>query len=96
MQPTAISFLHIPDDCNSYKEVKEKYGSEVTLIGHIPPPWLLHATAEEIEEECRREIDTFKAGGGFILATGCEYPPANLSFDKAEVIIKTAMEYGKY
>ncbi len=95
MEPTAISFLHIPDDCGSYAEVKEKYGNKVTLIGHIPPPWLLHATAEEIEAECRREIDTFKEGGGFILATGCEYP-ANLSFDKAEVIVKTAMDYGRY
>ncbi len=89
MQPTAISFLHIPDDCQSYAEVKEKYGSEVTLIGHISPPWLLSATEEEIVEECQREIETFQAGGGYILATGCEYP-ANLSLDKARIIVDAA------
>ena len=95
MKPTAISFLHIPDDCSSYAEVKEKYGSEVTLIGHIPPPWLLSATDEEVYEECRREIETFKTGGGYILATGCEYP-ANLSFDKARIIVDAAKKYGRY
>lgn len=95
MQPTAISFLHTPDDCSSYAETKEKYGSQVALVGHIPPPWLISATEAEIMEECRNEIDTLKAGGGFILATGCEYP-ANLSLDKAEVIVKAAKEYGTY
>lgn len=95
MQPTAISFLHLPDDCKSFVEAKEKYGHQVTLIGHISPTWLLEASAEEIAEECRREMDTLKAGGGFILATGCEYP-ANLSLDKAKVIVRTAQEYGRY
>ena len=95
MQPKAISFLHIPDDCLSYAEVKEKYGSQVTLIGHIPPPWLLSATDEEIYEECRTEIETLKDGGGFILATGCEYP-ANLSLDKARIIVDAAKRYGQY
>lgn len=95
MQPAAISFLHIPDDCQSYAEVKEKYGSKVTLIGHIPPPWLLDATEEEIVAECQEEIATFKAGGGFILATGCEYP-ANLSLDKARIIVDAAKRFGTY
>ena len=95
MQPSAISFLHIPDDCHSYVEVKNKYGSQVTLIGHIPPPWLLSATDKEIYEECRVEIETFKDGGGFILATGCEYP-ANLPLGKAKIIVEAAKRYGQY
>ncbi|HBN94809.1 MAG TPA: uroporphyrinogen decarboxylase [Firmicutes bacterium] len=95
MQPTAISFLHVPDDCSSYEDVKGKYGSQITLIGHVPPPWLLSATPEEVEEECRKEIEMFKAGGGYILATGCEYP-ANMSFDKAKIMVDAAKRYGKY
>ena len=95
MKPTAISFLHVPDDCSSYEEVKEKYGSQITLIGHVPPPWLLSATEEEVEEECRKEIEMFKAGGGYILATGCEYP-ANMSFDKAKIMVDAAKKYGRY
>lgn len=95
MQPTAISFLHVPDDCSSYEEVKEKYGSQITLIGHVPPPWLLSASEEEVEEECRKEIEMFKAGGGYILATGCEYP-ANMTFDKARIMVDAAKKYGRY
>ncbi|HKM17806.1 MAG: uroporphyrinogen decarboxylase [Firmicutes bacterium] len=95
MKPVAISFLHLPDDCQSPRELKEKYGSQVTLIGRIPPTWLLTCTQEELEEECRREIDDYKAGGGFILATGCEYP-ANLGLEHARTIVRMAKEYGKY
>lgn len=95
MEPAAISFLHLPDDCRSFVEAKEKYGKQVTLIGAIPPTWLLSATDEEIIAACRSQIDTFKTGGGYILATGCEYP-ANLPFDQAELMIRTANEYGRY
>src|SRR5690606_36560003 len=74
MKPQAISFLHLPDDCTSFAEVKEKYGKEITLIGHVSPSFIMTATPKQVEEECKKEIDTFKEGGRFILATGCEYP----------------------
>ena len=51
--------------------------------------------AQEIEEECKKEIDTLKKDGGFILATGCEYP-ANASVDYARLMVKTAQTYGRY
>ena len=94
MKPAAISFSISPTIAAPTPR-SGKYGSEVTLIGHIPPPWLLSATDEEVYEECRREIETFKTGGGYILATGCEYP-ANLSFDKARIIVDAAKKYGRY
>ena len=95
MKPEAISFLHIPDDCTSLEDIKEKYGDKTTLIGNISPTWIIGASTEEIEAECRKVIDAFKKDGGFILATGCEYP-ANASFDAAETIIRMASEYGTY
>ncbi|NLJ40936.1 MAG: uroporphyrinogen decarboxylase [Clostridiales bacterium] len=95
MRPQAISFLNVPDDCSSYAETKEKYGKDITLIGHVPPSLCMVGTAQEVEEECKKEIDTFKKGGGFILSTGCEYP-ANSSIDNAKVIINTAKTYGRY
>ncbi|WP_432666534.1 uroporphyrinogen decarboxylase family protein [Wukongibacter baidiensis] len=95
MQPDAISFLHIPDDCSSFEEVKEKYGDKTTLIGHIDPGWLMTATIEDVEEESKKQIDIFKKDGGFILSTGCEYP-APLDFDKAKTMVRVAKEYGKY
>jgi uroporphyrinogen decarboxylase len=95
MKPEAISFLHIPDDCKSFLEVKKKYGHITTLIGHIPPPWIISATKEEVEKECIQEIEELKKDGGFILATGCEYP-ANASLENARVMIETAKKYGVY
>lgn len=95
MQPEAISFLHLPDDCSSSEELKTKYGQKTTLIGHVDPTWIIHAAEEEVRAECRRQIDLYKDGGGFILATGCEYP-ANASFDNARIMVEEAINYGKY
>lgn len=95
MKPNAISFLHLPDDCQSYHELKHKYGQRITLIGCVSPSFIMDATPEEVELECKQEIDQLKAGGGFILATGCEYP-ANSSDANARVMVKTAQTYGRY
>lgn len=95
MQPEAISFLHVPDDCESFAHIKEKYGQQTTLIGHVSPGWLVSASVEEVKAECRKQIDTFKKDGGFVLATGCEYP-ASLDFEKARAMVETAKEYGRY
>lgn len=95
MKPDAFSFLHIPDDCTSYEEIKEKYGDKTTLIGHVDPGWMMTASLEDVEEECKKHIDMYKSDGGFILSTGCEYP-APLDFEKAKIMVKVAKEYGKY
>lgn len=95
MKPVAFSFLHVAAECDSYADMKEKYGDKLTLIGHISPTLLPAMSDEELIEECKREIDTFKKDGGFILSTGCEYP-ALLDFKKARLIVETAKEYGKY
>lgn len=93
--PVAISYQHIPFDCTDMAEVKEKYGDQVTLIGHIEPGWLYAATEEELREMCRNQIDAYKKDGGFILATGCEYP-ALMDFEYAKIIVEEAKTYGKY
>ena len=95
MNPSLISFLHIPDNCTSYEEVKEKYGDKVTLMGAIDPGWLMTATIEQVEEASKKFIDMYKKDGGFILATGCEYP-APLDFEKAHCMVEVAKTYGKY
>lgn len=95
MKPEAISFLHLPDDCRSREELKAKYGKVTTLIGHVDPTWIINAPEEEVRKECRSQIDVYKKDGGFILATGCEYP-ANADFRNAEVMIEEAKTYGRY
>jgi uroporphyrinogen decarboxylase len=95
MEPCAISFLYPPDDCKDFVECKAKYGDKVTLIGCVTPAVAVIGTDEEWDNECKGNMDAMMAGGGFILATGCEYP-ANASFDRAKRMVELAKTYGKY
>lgn len=95
MNPCAISFLHPPADCKDFVECKEKYGDKVTLIGCVPPPMVVLSSNDDWSAECRKQIDIFAKGGGFMLATGCEYP-SNSSFEKAQIMVDIAKNYGQY
>jgi uroporphyrinogen decarboxylase len=95
VQPAAISFLYPPDDCKNFAECKTKYGDITTLIGCVTPASAVIGTDEEWDKQCRDQIDALAKGGGFMLATGCEYP-ANASFDRAQRMIDIAKTYGKY
>jgi len=95
MKPVAMSFMYPPDDCKDFAECKEKYGDSLTLIGCVPPSLVVTATDEEWEEQCKEHIDMMAKGGGFMLATGCEYP-ANAPFERAQQMIDIAKTYGKY
>lgn len=95
IKPVAISFLFPPDDCGSFAECKEKYGDKVTLIGCVTPASAVIGTDEEWDKQCTDQIDSMAKGGGFVLATGCEYP-ANASFHRAKRMIDIAKTHGKY
>lgn len=95
MDPCAISFLYPPKGCKSFTECKEKYGDKLTLIGAVTPAAAAIGTDEEWIAECKSNIDEMKVNGGFILATGCEYP-ANASLDRAKMMVDLAKTYGKY
>jgi uroporphyrinogen decarboxylase len=93
--PSAISFLYPPDDCTDFKQCKEKYGGQVTLIGAVAPTLAATGTDEQWDAACRASIDDMAKGGGFVLATGCEYP-ANASMARAARMVQIAQTYGKY
>lgn len=95
MHPDAISFLYPPDDCADLKECKKKYGDKVTLIGCVNPPKAMDGPEEDWIKECKDNIDDMGKGGGFVLATGCEYP-ANAPFDRAKIMVDIAKTYGVY
>ena len=78
-----------------FEMLKEKYGKDITIMGHVMPGFIYSATEEEIREERRKENDAYKNGGGFVLASGCEYPAA-LDFHMAKVMVEEARTYGKY
>ena len=93
MEPEAISFARLPEDCQDRKELKKKYGEQTVLIGNVETNTLSHGSPHQVMEECRRVIDDLAEGGGFILAPGCEYPP-NANLMNAVVMVETARLYG--
>lgn len=95
MHPEAISMLYLPPDCETMQELKETYGSVTTIIGHIDPGFLMVCDDERLRKLCREQIDAYKKDGGFILATGCEYP-AHMDDHFAKVIVEEALTYGVY
>ncbi len=95
VDPSAISFLYPAHGCETFAETKEKYGDKVFLIGAVTPATAAIGTDEEWEKECKDCIDAMAAGGGFMLATGCEYP-ASASLEPARRMIEIAKTYGSY
>lgn len=93
-KPAAISHAFMADDVNSWEEQKSTWGGKIATIGWIPPgPVAMLGTAEEIEEEVKEEIGIFAKDGGFVLATGCEYPP-NAPLWNAKHIVECSRKYG--
>ncbi len=94
--PHAISHAYVADDVDSWEEQKEKWGSKVCSIGWMPPgPVAMLGDEEEIEEETKAEIEIYKPNGGYIMSTGCEYPP-NAPLKNAKLIVDAAKKYGVY
>ena len=95
MNPCAISFLHVPDDCRDFADCKSKYGDKITLIGCVPPPMVVTGTDEEWIAKCKEQIDIFGKGGGYMLATGCEYP-SGADFERAKLMVDVAKAYNPH
>lgn len=92
MEPEVISFAHLPDDCQTPRDLKQRYGDHITLLGYIPTPLLVHGSPKQVMEACRVQIEDLARDGGYILAPGCEYPP-NLPLTNAFALVKAAEKY---
>ena len=95
IDPAAISFLYPPDDCESFADCKKKYGDQLLLIGAVTPASAVLGTDEEWDKQCKDQIDAMAKGGGYMLATGCEYP-SGAGFERAQRMIDIAKTYGIY
>ncbi len=96
MDPVAISFAYPPDDCETMEDAKKKWGDKTCLCGYASPAtYAFLGSPEEMKMECKKEIEELGKDGGFVLATGCEYPP-NGSLMNAIAMMEAAEEYGRY
>ncbi|MCM8803526.1 MAG: hypothetical protein NC827_09545 [Candidatus Omnitrophica bacterium] len=77
------------------KEIKEKYGDKISLMGNINTTFMLRAKPDQVENVCKKAIDDAGENGGFILSTGDQ-----LGRDTPEEnifkMIEVARSYGKY
>ncbi len=63
------------------------------LAGNVDPVRvLLQATADEVEETCRRIISSAGRAGGFILMPGCDIPPT-VPFENLRAFVRAAKEW---
>lgn len=74
MHPQGISLQYSPEDCANLVECRLRYGT-VALMGCVDPVLALLATPEEWEDACRVQVRLLGGRGGYLLSTGCEYPP---------------------
>lgn len=51
------------------KEIKEKYGDKIALVGNVNCALMQTGTEEEIIENCRYALESAKPGGGYIYST---------------------------
>jgi hypothetical protein len=77
-------------------EIKNKYGSKVTLMGNVDCAGTLHfGTPQQVEEETKRIIKNVSPGGGHILSSSNTIH-SGIPADNFLTMLKTAREYGKY
>lgn len=89
--------LEIPPmgDCD-LKEIKEKYGSKIALMGNLhTTEVMLKGSVKDVEEAAKKAIDDAGENGGFILSTGdqCGRDTPEKNIFK---MIEVAKTYGRY
>ncbi len=78
------------------KEVKEKYGDRVCLIGNIDCGKLLSSgTVEQVEQAVKKCIKEAAEGGGFILSSSNSIH-SSVKPENYLTMVQAGMKYGKY
>ncbi len=97
INPVAISHAHPAYGCNSWEEHAAVWGNKVVSMGYADPATIgIEMTPDEVIEECRKEIEIFSGtNGGFILSTGCEFPP-NGNLLSVTAMVKAGKVHGTY
>jgi len=94
--PIAISVAHPAHGSKTWEEHAKTWGKKVITIGYSDPATTgLTMSTDEVLEDCKSQIDLFKKNdAGFILSTGCEFPP-NGNLLSAAAMVEASRRYGK-
>jgi uroporphyrinogen decarboxylase len=70
-----VNALHpIEPKAMKIKEVKERYGNKLCLIGNVDVDMLSRATSEEIRKYVRKNIEEVGYNGGYCVGSGNSVP----------------------
>ncbi|MBM5804672.1 MAG: uroporphyrinogen decarboxylase [Candidatus Verstraetearchaeota archaeon] len=87
-KPTGISIHYLPDGVTSLQDLKEKWGKQTAILGLMDCPKTLYmGTEEDVIREAKAQIEALAPGGGFLLCSGCEFPP-NASLLNARAMVE--------
>jgi uroporphyrinogen decarboxylase len=76
-------------------EFKRRIGNRVCLIGNIHPlKVMLRGTPEQVEKECKRQIEIAAIDGGYVLSTGGEMP-RGVPEENILTMIRSVEKYGR-
>ncbi|MCB2355618.1 uroporphyrinogen decarboxylase family protein [Clostridium estertheticum] len=94
--PIAISVAHPAHGSKTWEEHAKTWGKKVITIGYSDPATTgLNMSTDEVLEDCKSQIDLFrKNDAGFILSTGCEFPP-NGNLLSAAAMVEASRRYGR-
>jgi uroporphyrinogen decarboxylase len=78
------------------KDVKERYGSRICILGNVDCRYVLpFGTEEDVRRDVHRCIDAAAKGGGYVLASSNSLH-ANCKVENIYTMIDEARKYGKY
>ncbi len=77
------------------REVRERLGDRIALMGGVNTVLLSQGTVEEVREDCVRCIREGGADGGYILAA-CDMLPTETDSEKVKAMLECAKEVGRY
>jgi hypothetical protein len=73
-------------------EAKKIVGKRMAIMGDVPARLLKLGTPHDVEQYCRKLIDTVGKGSGFILSCGCDLP-VDAKFENVKAMVDTAKNY---
>lgn len=94
---TGVNGLHpMEPGAMDLKDVKERYGDRVCLLGNVDCRYILpYGSEEDVRKDVRRCIDSAGKGGGFVLASSNSMH-ANVKVENLYVMVDEARKYGRY
>jgi uroporphyrinogen decarboxylase len=91
-----VNALHpIEPKAMDIKDVKERYGDKLCLIGHVDVDLLCRGSKEDIRNKVRENIEKAAFNGGYCIGSGNSIPDY-VNFENYMALLEASKEFGKY